>query len=58
MLVYTVNDTAPDGRHAAHLAAAGVEGIFSDHPGGLARLFPAPSETRGAVAPARPRPIA
>ena len=38
VLVYTVNDTARDGL-AAHLATAGVDGIFSDHPGGLVQLF-------------------
>jgi glycerophosphoryl diester phosphodiesterase len=38
VLVYTVNDPAPDGL-AAHLAAAGVDGLFSDDPAGLARLF-------------------
>jgi glycerophosphoryl diester phosphodiesterase len=37
VLVFTVNDTAPDGL-AVHLAAAGVDGLFTDDPGGLARL--------------------
>jgi glycerophosphoryl diester phosphodiesterase len=37
-LVFTVNETAPDGL-AAHLAAAGVDGIFSDNPRGLEQLF-------------------
>src|SRR5262249_26245546 len=38
VLVFTVNDPAPDGL-AAHLAAAGVDGLFSDDPAGLIRLF-------------------
>ena len=38
VLVYTVNETAPDGL-AVHLAEAGVDGFFSDDPDGLARLF-------------------
>lgn len=38
VLVYIVNETAPDGL-AAHLAAAGVDGFFSDDPGGLVELF-------------------
>jgi glycerophosphoryl diester phosphodiesterase len=40
VLVYTVNETAPDGL-AAHLAAAGVDALFTDDPAGLARLFSA-----------------
>jgi glycerophosphoryl diester phosphodiesterase len=35
VLVFTVNDSAPDGL-AAHLAAAGVDGLFTDDPAGLA----------------------
>jgi glycerophosphoryl diester phosphodiesterase len=38
VLVYTVNDAAPDGL-AAHLAGAGVDALFSDNPGGLLTLF-------------------
>jgi len=56
VLVYTVNETAPDGL-AAHLAAAGVDGIFSDHPGGLVQLFHTGSEPRPATVPARSVPI-
>jgi glycerophosphoryl diester phosphodiesterase len=52
VLVYTVNDTSPDGL-AAHLAAAGVDGLFSDDPGGLVRLFRAFGEPSEATAAAR-----
>ncbi len=52
VLVFTVNDAAPDGL-AAHLAAAGVDGIFSDFPGDLAALFPAFGEHRQAIVIAR-----
>jgi glycerophosphoryl diester phosphodiesterase len=38
VLVYTVNDAAPDGL-AARLAGAGVDALFSDNPGGLIALF-------------------
>ena len=38
VLVYTVNDAAPGGL-AAHLAAAGVLGLFSDTPRSLGALF-------------------
>jgi glycerophosphoryl diester phosphodiesterase len=38
-LVYTVNDARPDGL-AAHLAAIGVAGIFTDDPGALRALWP------------------
>jgi glycerophosphoryl diester phosphodiesterase len=38
VLVYTINDAAPDGL-AAHLTAAGVDALFSDNPGGLLTLF-------------------
>jgi glycerophosphoryl diester phosphodiesterase len=37
ILVFTVNDFRPDGL-AVHLAAAGVDGLFSDDPAGLAGL--------------------
>ena len=56
VLVHTVNETAPDGL-AAHLAAAGIDGIFSDHPGALVQLFHTRSEPRTAMAPARSVPI-
>lgn len=45
VLVYTVNEHAPDGL-AAHLASAGVDGLFSDDPAGLARLFDASTNDR------------
>jgi glycerophosphoryl diester phosphodiesterase len=38
VLVFTVNDAAPDGL-AAHLAGAGVDALFSDNPAGLLALF-------------------
>jgi glycerophosphoryl diester phosphodiesterase len=38
VLVYTVNDTTPGGL-AAHLAKAGVAGLFTDDPAGLLALF-------------------
>jgi glycerophosphoryl diester phosphodiesterase len=47
VLVYTVNDAAPAGL-AAHLAAAGVAGLFSDDPAALVRLFaPSPRDRPG-----------
>jgi glycerophosphoryl diester phosphodiesterase len=42
VLVFTVNQSTADGL-AAHLAAAGVDGIFTDDPGGLVALFQGPS---------------
>jgi glycerophosphoryl diester phosphodiesterase len=50
VLVYTVNQTSPDGL-AAHLAAAGVDGIFSDDPSGLVQLFHTEGESGGAIDP-------
>jgi glycerophosphoryl diester phosphodiesterase len=41
VLVFTVNDPSPDGL-AAHLAEAGVDGLFTDDPGGLRGLFGPP----------------
>jgi glycerophosphoryl diester phosphodiesterase len=38
VLVFTVNDARPDGL-AAHLAAAGVDALFSDDPRGLVALL-------------------
>jgi glycerophosphoryl diester phosphodiesterase len=38
VLVYTVNDTNPEGL-AVHLVEAGVEAIFSDDPSGMKSLF-------------------
>ena len=38
VLVYTVNDPRPDGL-AAHLAQAGVRGVFSDDPGRIKALY-------------------
>jgi glycerophosphoryl diester phosphodiesterase len=52
VLVYTVNETGPDGL-AAHLAAAGVDGIFSDDPSGLVQLFHTFSDPSPSTAPAR-----
>jgi glycerophosphoryl diester phosphodiesterase len=39
VLVYTVNDARPGGL-AAHLAEAGVAGLFTDDPAALVALFP------------------
>lgn len=38
VLAFTVNDDSPDGL-AAHLVAAGVRGLFTDHPGRMRTLF-------------------
>ena len=42
VLVYTVNDTRPDGL-AVHLAEAGVRGFFTDDPVGLRATFVPPA---------------
>jgi glycerophosphoryl diester phosphodiesterase len=60
VLVYTVNETGPHSL-AAHLAAAGVDGIFTDHPVGLVQLFHSETASRtsaGAVCSAPLSPSA
>ncbi len=55
VLVYTVNHQA-NGSLARHLAEIGVDGLFTDDPGGLRAILSAPADPTGPTASLSGRP--